>query len=68
MKKMEQNAENHKQYRDAYDKCHDWIKTMVTKLASCQDTSGNKDIIQSQLEKLHVILLFFYYKLLILND
>ena len=54
MKKLEQYVENHKQYRDSYDKCQTWIRDMSAKLSTCQDTSGDKETIQSQLEKLHV--------------
>ena len=56
MKKLEQQVDDHRQYRTAHQRCGAWLKGATEKLAACGDTSGDKESIQAQLENLHVSL------------
>lgn len=47
---MEQNYENHRQYQDYHDKARAWMEEAKQIIRDCSDTSGNREVLQSQLE------------------
>ncbi len=44
--------DDHQQYRKSYLDCVAWLHAVNEKLSNCGDTSGDKDSIQAQLDKL----------------
>ena len=59
LKKLIQHVDNHQQYFGAYQACITWFESANQKLTHCADASGDKDVIQSRLDNLHVRL---YYR------
>ena len=54
LKRLDQCVDDHQQYRKSYMDCVAWLHAVNEKLSDCGDTAGDKDSIQSQLDKLQV--------------
>ena len=54
-KRLEQQVDDHSQYRDAHDKAATWLADMRQRLAAYTDTAStaDRDEVQGQLERLH---------------
>ena len=46
--------DGHQQYRKSYVDCVAWLHAVNEKLYECGDTTGDKDSIQAQLDKMQV--------------
>lgn len=57
MKRYEQHTMDHQHYAEAYSDAARWLQTNRERLSVCADTTGDRQKIQTQLEKLQV---FFY--------
>lgn len=56
MKRYEQHTMDHQHYAEAYSDAARWLQTNRERLSVCADTTGDRQKIQTQLEKLQVIL------------
>lgn len=56
MKRYEQHTMDHQHYAEAYSDAARWLQTNRERLSVCADTTGDRQKIQTQLEKLQVFL------------
>lgn len=56
MKRYEQHTMDHQHYAEAYSDAARWLQTNREQLSVCADTTGDRQKIQTQLEKLQVFL------------
>lgn len=54
MKRYEQHTMDHQHYAEAYSDAARWLQTNRERLSVCADTTGDRQKIQTQLEKLQV--------------
>ncbi|KAH9507320.1 hypothetical protein Btru_056905, partial [Bulinus truncatus] len=49
-------VDEHQQYNDMYNECVEWLNSIRERLTACSDVSGDKNAIQSRLDKIQDIL------------
>ena len=57
---MDQYVDDHQQYRKSYLDCVAWLHAVNEKLSEWGDTTGDKDSIQAQLDKLQASGIRYY--------
>merc|ERR1719422_2752296 len=52
MAQYEGYVSDHQQYSDQYNACVDWLNGIREKLSACSDVSGDRNAVQSRLDKI----------------
>ncbi|KAH9507324.1 hypothetical protein Btru_056910, partial [Bulinus truncatus] len=53
--KAEKFVDEHQQYQDLFQQCHDWMHSTSDKVAVCSELGGDKQALQNRLERLKEI-------------
>lgn len=56
VKKTEEYVEEHQQYQDLQQQCHDWVNATNDKISVCAEVGGNRQALQNRMDRLQVLI------------